>query len=134
MGMRELSRVREIALALPEVSERRSHGALCFFILDKRPLCYYHDDHRGDGRISLWCPAYPDLRDDRVLNHPQRFFKPQTSSSGTFCGWLGAYLDTTGENAVDWQDIATIVEDAYRKIAPKRLVALLEKNQRQSGE
>ena len=50
MGMRELSRVRKIALALPEVNERRSHGALCLFILEKRPLCYYHDEHRGDGR------------------------------------------------------------------------------------
>jgi hypothetical protein len=47
MGQIELDEVRKIALALPEVNERLSHGALCFFIQDRRPLCYYHDNHCG---------------------------------------------------------------------------------------
>ena len=34
--------------------ERFSHGAPCFFVQDTRAVCYYHDNHRGDGRISLW--------------------------------------------------------------------------------
>jgi len=38
MGQIELDEVRKIALALPEVNERLSHGALCFFIQDRRPL------------------------------------------------------------------------------------------------
>jgi hypothetical protein len=59
MGDRELHRVRQMALALPEVTERLSHGEPCFFVRDKRPLCYFHDDHNGDGRISLWCPLPP---------------------------------------------------------------------------
>ena len=37
--MKELERVRKIALALPEVNERVSHGEPCFFVRDKRPLC-----------------------------------------------------------------------------------------------
>ena len=51
--MNALDRVRRIVLALPGVNERMSHGEPCFFIRDKRPLCYFHDDHNGDGRISL---------------------------------------------------------------------------------
>jgi hypothetical protein len=47
MGKGEFNRLREIALALPEVNERLSHGAPCFFVQDKRPLCYYHDHHTG---------------------------------------------------------------------------------------
>ena len=40
MGDREYDRIREIALALPEVSERLSHGAPRFYISDKKPLCW----------------------------------------------------------------------------------------------
>ncbi|HEY0801161.1 MAG TPA: MmcQ/YjbR family DNA-binding protein [Steroidobacteraceae bacterium] len=126
MEKRELKQVRRIALALPEVNERFSHGALCFFIRDKIPVCYYHDDHRGDGRISLWCPVFHDLQEELVRNQPECFFKPQTSSAGHFRDWLGVYLDTSGENAVDWGQLSTILEDAFRKVAPKHLIAELD--------
>jgi hypothetical protein len=36
-----------------------------------------------------------------VSAEPQRFFEPQISAAGTFSGWLGMYLNTTGENSVD---------------------------------
>jgi len=126
MGQPELNRVRDMALALPEVNERTSHGARCFFVRDKRPLCYFHDDHRGDGRISLWCPAFPDLREDLVRNHPERFFKPPMSASGIFSDWLGIYLDTVAGSAVNWIHVARILEDAFRKVATKKLIAELD--------
>ena len=130
MSTGELEHVRAIALAMPEVSERISHGALCFFIGDKTPLCYYHDNHRGDGRVSIWCPAYPDFREELVRNQSERFFEPQTSSAGTFSTWLGVYLDLPARHPPDWKLIATILEDAYRKVAPKMLVAELEQIRR----
>jgi hypothetical protein len=126
MGKRELDQVRRIVLGLPEVNERRSHGATCFFVRNRRPLCYYHDDHRGDGRISLWCPAPPGVQEELVSTDPKRFFEPPTSARGTFSGWLGVFLDTTGAHKVDWSEIAAIVEDAYRSVAPKNLVARLD--------
>ena len=39
-------------------------------------------------------------------------------------GWLGVRLDG---DEVDWDEIAEIVTDAYREIAPKKLVALLDR-------
>jgi hypothetical protein len=126
MGKRELDRVRRIALALPEVNERLSHGAPCFFIRDKRPLCYYHDDHTGDGRISLWCPAPPGVQEELVSAEPERFFKPPTSARGTFSEWLGVFLDAPGKNTVDWNEVAAILEEAYRNVAPKQLIAELD--------
>jgi hypothetical protein len=126
VGARELDRVRKIVFALPEVSERMSHGAVCFFVRDKRPLCYFHDDHRGDGRISLWCPAPPGVPEELVGSEPERFFEPTPSAKGTFANWLGVYLDTTGQDTVDWDEVAAVVEDAYRMVAPKRLVAELD--------
>lgn len=120
---RELGRVRTIALALPEVNERLSHGEPCFFVRGERPLCYFHDNHNGDGRVSLWCPAPPGVQEALVAAEPERFFAPPTSARGTFADWLGVYLDAAGSDRVDWKEIAAIVEDAYRLVAPRELVA-----------
>jgi len=121
-----LDRVRAIALALPDVAERLSHGATCFFVRDKRPLCYFHD-HHNDDRVSLWCPAPPGMQAALVADEPTRFFKPPTSASGTFSDWLGVFLDPSGEAAVDWDEIAEILEDAFRLVAPATAVAELDR-------
>jgi hypothetical protein len=126
MGGPELDQVRRIALSLPGVTERESHGEPCFFVSDKRPLCYFHDNHRGDGRISLWCPAPPGVADELTSSEPNRFFRPTPSASGVFATWLGVYLDTEGDDHVDWSEIAAIVEDAFRVVAPKALIAELD--------
>jgi hypothetical protein len=126
--MNELERVRRIAHALPDVNERLSHGEPCFFVRDRRPLCYFHDNHNGDGRISLWCPVPDGVQEEMVNTDPRRFFAPPTSSSGVFSGWLGIYLDAKSDTRkLDWREVAAIVEDAYRHVAPKVLVAELDR-------
>ena len=123
MGQIELDEVRKIALALPEVNDRLSHGALCFFIQDRRPLCYYHDNHRGDGRVSMWVPVGLGAQAEMVTAEPERFFKPPTSSVGTFENWLGVFLDTS---ELDWREIAGMLEEAFRRAAPKKLIDKLD--------
>ena len=123
MGKREFNRVRRIALALPGVQERTSHGAPCFFIRNKRPLCYYHDNHRGDGRISLWFAATPDVQDAMLRIDPKRFFRPTTSSAGAFDNWLAVFLDVG--DPPNWTEIAALLERAYRTVAPNALIAEL---------
>ncbi len=128
--MNPLDRVRRIALALPEVSERTSHGEPCFFVRDRRPLCYFHDNHNGDGRISLWCPAPPGVQDEMVSAEPARFFAPPTSASGVFSGWLDVYLDNPPLDRPGWNEIAAIFEDAYRQVAPKTLITAWDNRSR----
>ena len=125
-GQRALERVRGIALEFPEVSERLSHGEPCFFVREKRPLCYFHDNHNGDGRISLWCPVPPGVQQELVSTEPERFFAPATSARGVFADWVGMYLDTAGKHRVDWEEVAALIEDAFRTVAPKTLVAELD--------
>ncbi len=71
-----LDRVREIAIALPEVSERLSHGAPSFFIREKKTLCNVHTDHHGDGRLALWAPAPVGVQAEITRLEPERFFVP----------------------------------------------------------
>ena len=129
MSAPALDEVRIIALALPDVTERFSHGAPAFYVR-KRALCYFHDAEFGaDERITLWCPSPPGVAGDVVAAEPERFFHPQPSASGVFSTWLGVYLDNTDEE-IDWTEIAGVIEDAYRLIAPKKLVAQLDEKQR----
>ena len=126
MGDDVFDRVRAIALALPGVAERASHGTTCFFVRNTRPLCYFHD-HHNDDRVSLWCPAAAGMQEAFVASEPRRFFKPPTSASGTFSHWLGIYLDLLDDPAVDWEEVTQIIEDAFRLVAPATAVAALRR-------
>jgi len=114
------ARVRKICLALPEVTERPSHGAPTFFIRDKRTFLTFHDDHHGDGRLAIWCAAPPGVQAVLVEEEADRFFVPAYVGHR---GWVGVRLDRD----VDWDEIVGIVEDAYRSVAPQRLVAQLDR-------
>jgi hypothetical protein len=123
----QLFQLRAIALALPEVNERLSRGAPCFFIRDRRPLCYFHDnDFDARGRASLMCPAPPGVTEALVASWPTRFYQPGSSASGALRDWLGMFLDDADGEVVDWTEVAELVHDAYRLAAPKYLAAKLE--------
>jgi hypothetical protein len=36
------------------------------------------------------------------------------------------YLDTAGHDRLDWCEVGEAIEDAYRRIAPKTLIAELD--------
>jgi len=112
---RVLERLRELCLALPETSERLSHGSPTFFVRDKRPFVMVLTDHHGDGRFALWCAAADGMQAMLVEADPERFFVPPYVGHR---GWLGVRLDLT----LDWDEIAGIVEDAYAEVAPPKLL------------
>jgi hypothetical protein len=110
-----LERLREICLALPETSERLSHGAPTFFVRGKRAFLMVLTNHHGDGRFAIWCAAEPGTQAMLVEADPERFFVPPYVGHR---GWLGFRLD----RALDWDELAGIVEDAYAEVAPAKLV------------
>ena len=114
-----LAGLRAVCLALPEVTERLSHGSPAWFVRGKRTLGMYLDDHHGDGRLAIWCPAPAGVQGALVTEEPDRFFVPPYVGHR---GWLGVRLDRD----LDWDEVAGIVEDAYRLVAPKKLVARLD--------
>ena len=114
-----LERVREICAALPSVVERPSHGAPTFFVGGKKTFVMFHDDHHGDGRLALWCAAAAGVQHELVGEEPERFFVPPYVGHR---GWVGVRLDVD----VDWDEVAGITREAYRQVAPTRLVAELD--------
>ena len=112
---RTLERIREICLALPETSERLSHGAPTFFVRGKRAFVMVLTDHHGDGRFAIWCAAPDGLQSMLVEADPERFFVPPYVGHR---GWLGVRLD----RLLDWAELTGIVEDAYAEVAPRTLV------------
>jgi hypothetical protein len=113
-----LGSLRRRCLALPEVTERLSHGEPTWFVRDQKVFVTYADRHHDD-RVAFWCAAPAGVQDALVGSDPERFFVPPYVGHR---GWLGVYLDVP----VDWDEIAQIVTDAYRVVAPKRLVAELD--------
>ncbi|TMR22836.1 MmcQ/YjbR family DNA-binding protein [Nonomuraea turkmeniaca] len=111
-----MDRLRDLCLALPEVTERLSHGEPTWFIRDKKTFVMFADHHHDD-RLAFWCAAPPGAQAELVAEAPERFFRPPYVGHR---GWLGVYLDVP---EVDWAEVAEIVADAYRQIAPKTLIA-----------
>ena len=112
-----LPRLRALCLALPEVTEKLSHGEPTWFV--RRTFVTYADHHHDD-RLAFWCAAPPGVQEELVAADPARFFRPPYVGGR---GWLGVYLDI---EALDWAEIGEIVTDAYRQIAPKKQLARLD--------
>jgi hypothetical protein len=111
-------RLRTVCLALPEVSEKPSHGAPAFFA-GRQFAILWMDGHHDHGFAHLWCAAPAGAQQQFIADNPGQFFYPPYVGSR---GWLGVRLD--GE--IDMGELEMLLEDAYRCVASKRQLALLD--------
>ncbi|GAA1035148.1 MULTISPECIES: MmcQ/YjbR family DNA-binding protein [Amycolatopsis] len=116
--MAPLDQLRALCLALPEATERLSHGEPTWFVGGRKTFVMFADQHHDD-RLAFWCPAPPGVQEELVRTEPERFFRPPYVGPR---GWLGVRLDVD----VDWVEVDQIVREAYRHVAPKKLAALLD--------
>jgi hypothetical protein len=112
-----LGRLRALCVALPEVTEKLSHGEPTWLV---RKVFVTFAWRHHDDRVAFWCAAPPGAQEALVGSDPQRFFRPPYVGGR---GWLGVYLDVP---EVDWDEVAEIVAEAYRTVAPRRLAARLD--------
>jgi hypothetical protein len=113
--------IRAICMALPGVTERLSHGAPAFFA-GKQFVMLWPDGHHDHRFPHLWCAASPGAQDDMVTSEPDRFFRPPYVGGR---GWIGVRLDGT----IDWEELTAICEEAFRAVAPRKLVAALDRTE-----
>jgi hypothetical protein len=111
-------KLRQLIFALPETSEKLSHGAPTFWG-GKKTFASFHLDHHGDGRIALWLKLPPGAQASLVESDPERFYVPPYVGPS---GWVGINL----EGKLDWGMVAGLLEEGYRTVAPKRAIAQLD--------
>jgi len=115
-----LPRLRRLCLKLPEAHEVETWEAPTFRVRNRIFAMYASaDNHHGGGRPGVWVKAAPGIQGLMLQAAPRRFFRPPYVGPS---GWVGVWLD----GKVNWTELAILLEDAYRLVAPKRLLARLE--------
>ena len=114
-----LTGVTKICLALPEATRRLS-GSHAAFLVRKKTFAYYLSDHHGDGIVAVTCKVAPGDNSLLVAAQLGRFYLPAYIGPK---GWVALRLDI---GDIDWEEVTELVSDSYRRIAPKRLAALVK--------
>ena len=113
-----LARLRAICLALPEAIEKPSHGEPTWFAGKGKVFAMLDDHHHGAPHLSVWLPAPLGAQEALIDSDPKRFFRPPYVGGS---GWVAVVLDARP----DWGMVAYLVEQAFRLVAHRRLVAQL---------
>jgi hypothetical protein len=112
-----LARLTAISLALPEAT-RKDTGDHAAFLIRSKTFAYFLADHHGDGIVAVCCKTALGENLELVASDPARFYLPAYIGPK---GWVGLRLDA-GE--IDWDEVAGLVVDSYRVVAPKKLALL----------
>lgn len=115
-----LRRVRALALALPDAAEKISHGRPAFFTT--KIFVYYGGSVKVDGSYlqhEQSVLVLVDLGEREALLGDDRCYVPAYLGAS---GWIGLDL---GEDA-DWDEVAELIDESYRRTAGPRRVAVLD--------
>lgn len=114
-----LTRVRELALALPEAAEKITHGRPKFHTV--KVFAYYGGSPRGEtgDRHDSALLFRPDPIDEPALRQDARFWEPSYL-------WPHGWLATDLGAGTDWAEVAELLDASYRATAPRRLVTELD--------
>lgn len=114
-----LARVRRLALALPDATEKVSHGRPVFYTT--KIFAWYGGSTKVDG---VWeqhphCLLVLLPEDERLalLDRDDTFVPGYLGVAG----WIGIELESA-----DWTEIAELLQDSYRATAGPRRVARLQ--------
>jgi hypothetical protein len=110
-----LDQVRAVALALPEASERESHGQPTFFVAN-RMFAQFRHDHHGDGRtiVAVRTTAEDEAR-ALIEAAPDRYGRVSYFRAD----WVG--LSLAGAET-DWALVADRIAASWELAAPPRLL------------
>jgi hypothetical protein len=118
MARDPVEQLRQLCVVLPEVTERLTHGEPGFFVRDKKLFVVLDQHHHGADHLGFWCAAPPGAQEALLSARPESYYRPPYVGHR---GWVGMRID----GRPDWAEVAEIVTDAYRQVAPKKLIALL---------
>jgi hypothetical protein len=109
--MTPIEHLRQLCMALPDATERPSHGEATWFV--KNRSFATTADHHHDDRVAVWLAAPAGRQESLVETDPGRFFRPPYVGHR---GWVGVYLDIP----VDWDELGALVAEARATILEAR--------------
>ena len=111
-----LDLVRKATLALPESTERLSHGQPTFFVAGKQ-FAQYRDNHHGDGKTVV-CVRTSGLDEQAMLIDAD----PDTYSRPAYFGPSGWVSINLAGDRVEWSHIEDRIAQSWALAAPRRLL------------
>ncbi len=120
MSRQQIERVRRLCLALPETSEKLSHGEPTFFVV-KKVFVMFADNHHNDGHVAVWLPAPPGMQAALIESAPGAYFRPPYVGHR---GWVGIELSQISD-----EDLRYHIQVAWELTAPKRVLAAFQKGE-----
>jgi hypothetical protein len=109
----QIDRVRQLALALPGVSEKLSHGEPTFFVA-KRAFVMFANNHHSDGHTAIWIPAPAGAQAAMIADAPDIYFKPPYVGVK---GWIGVELTHINDDP-----LSELIRQAWQLTAPRALL------------
>ena len=110
-----LEKVRAICLALPDTKETPTWGKPHFRVKEKI-FCGYGEE---DGEPSVGFKMEKEVA-FAIVSDPRFLRAPYVGQHG----WVGLRAKTI--KAKDWPQVKAMIEDSYRRIAPKASLAKLD--------
>jgi len=107
----QVQRVRRICLAMPETTEKLSHGEPTFFAA-KRSFAMFSNNHHNDGHIAVWIAAEPGAQAALIQSNPACYYRPPYVGPS---GWVGVELAQIGDD-----ELAAHLSDAWKFIMSKQ--------------
>ena len=123
--MTDLERIRLICVRFPEAQESTLQDRPMFHVRRRRFAILNADGAPFRKRWAEFGPSLHFMTDP--LQRPVLGGDPRISTSPHhgFRGWMAIDLQP---GAVDWSEIAGLLESAYRAVAAKELIAEMEKH------
>ena len=118
-GEKQRKRIAKIVESFPEGEAKPIRQHLSLEVRGKR-FGWFTTDHHGDGRVQLNCKASVEMHDMLERLVPAHFHIPKYVGSK---GWVGVWLDLP---KLDWAAVGLALREAYKQVAPKKLLAQLD--------
>jgi hypothetical protein len=113
-----LQRLRQCCLALPDASEEQAWTGRRFVVRKKNFAHVFSMCDEVGAVVTMMAFRSPDEERGAFLNSGHPFF---------FLGWGRNAVGMVLDDATDWDEVREIVTESYCVLAPKKLVARVER-------
>lgn len=119
-----VERVGALAMALPEVDARASHGSPGWRVGGEKSgkfFAYVSIRHHGEDAVALLVKAGgPEEMAALIEAEPDVYYRPAYYGAA---GWIAMKLDRPG---VDWDHVGQWLARSWRAVAPRRLTKMMD--------